>query len=264
VVLRQVVTRGLELMAGPQPEDHALRWRGTADAGRPVVRVAHFGDCGWREMALSHGVHTDPGYPKAMAEALAEHGVGMEFSSWVVAQLEWLPGYEYLDVHLRLTGDPDLVIVQLGAIHSRLALLPDTPELLRLRERVGRALGRHVLAAQHMVRPAQAAFGRFLHPYGGVEPLVTFLGDVRRRWPQARIVVLLPWLRTIACARQREVMDRVRVDERAAAEAAGVEWLDVAEDAHPDRCANGYNLGPEASRRVGRRLAREVRLPARA
>jgi hypothetical protein len=263
--MRRIAKAVVEKAAGPPHVDRALRWRGTAEAGKPLVRVAHFGDCGWREMPLSHGVRTDPGFPRAMAEALAEDGLGMEFSSWVVGEIEWLPPYEYLDLHLRLTGDPDVVIVQLGSIHSRLAILPDTPEMLRLRERIGRKSGRHVFAAQHVLQPARAALGRFRHPYPGVEPFATFLGDVRRRWPQARLVVLLPWPRTIACRRQREQMERVRADERAAAEAVGVEWLDVAQDALPDRCANGYNLGPESSRRVGRRLARElVTLPARA
>jgi hypothetical protein len=231
----------------------------------PVVRVAHFGDCGWREMAHSHGVHTGPGYPLVMAEVLAEDGVGMEFSSWVVHELEWLPRYEDLDVHLRLTGDPDVVLVQLGAMHTRLIVLPDSPEMLRLRARIGRAFGRHVFAAHRPIPWVLGAFGRFSHPYEGPAPIVPFLRAVRDRWPQARIVVVLPWLRMIAVERQRAVLARVRADWREAAEATAVEWLDVEEDAHPDRCVNGYNLGPEASRRVGRRLARELlRQPARA
>lgn len=263
--MRRLAKAVVERAAGPGAEDRALRWRGTAQDGMPLVRVAHFGDCGWREMARSHGVHTDPGYPKAMAEVLAESGVGMEFSSWVVSEIEWLPAAEYLDVYLRLTGEPDIVLIQLGSIHSRLAIFPDTPELLRLRERLGRKLGRHIFAAQRVHQPFRVAFGRFRHPYPGIERYATFVADVRDRWPQARVVVLLPWQRTVTCKRQRAMAERVRADERAAAEAAGVEVLDLAEDALPDRCANGYNLGPESSRRVGRRLARElVRPPARA
>ena len=200
-----------------------------------------------------------------MAEALAEDGIGMEFSSWVVHELEWLPRREDLDAHLRLTGDPDVVIVQLGAMHSRLIVLPDTLDMLRLRARIGRKLGRHVFAARRPVQATLAAIGRFSHPYEGAQPLAPFLAGVRERWPDARVVVLPPWQRTVAARRQREMIDRIRAEERAIAEAAGVEVLDVAQDALPDRCANGYNLGPEASRRVGRRLARElVRQPARA
>jgi hypothetical protein len=263
--MRRIARAVVRRAAGPPPEDRALRWRGTAEAGKPLVRVAHFGDCGWREMARSHGIHTAPGYARAMAEALAEDGVAMEFSSWVVHELKWLPAYEDLDVHLRLSGDPDVVIVQLGAMHSRLIVTPDSAEMLRLRARIGRALGRHVFAAHKPLEAAIAAFGRFSHPYEGAEPLGPFLAAVGERWPETRVVVVLPWLRTVAAKRQREVLDRVRADERAVADAAGVEWIDVEPEAHPDRCVNGYNLGPEASRRVGRRLARElVRLPARA
>jgi hypothetical protein len=263
--MRRIAKAVVDKAAGPPPEDRALRWRGTAEAGKPLVRVAHFGDCGWREMAQSHGVHTDPGYPRFMAEALAEDGVGMEFSSWVVHELKWLPRHEDLDAHLRLTGDPDVVIVQLGAMHTRLIMLPDSPEMLRLRARVARAFGRHVFAVHRPLPWIRAAFGRFSHPYEGPEPIAPFLGALRERWPRARVVVVLPWLRMIAARRQHAMLDRVRADWRAAAEAAGVEWIDVEPDAHPDRCVNGYNLGPEASRRVGRRLARELLTqPARA
>ena len=263
--MRRIAKAVVGKAAGPSPEDRALRWRGTAEADRPVLRVAHFGDCGWREMPRSHGIHTRPGWPLAMAEAFAEDGAGLEFSSWVVHELQWLPRYEDLDVHLRLTGDPDVVVVQLGAMHTRLIVVPDSPEMLRLRSRIGRRLGRHVFAAHRPVQATLALFGRFSHPYQGAEPLGPFLAAARERWPQARIVVLLPWYRHVAAARQREVLDRIRADERAIAEAAGVEVIDVAQDALPDRCVNGYNLGPESSRRVGRRLARELlRQPARA
>src|SRR4051812_18213518 len=139
--MRRIAETMVRRAAGAPPKDRALRWRGTAEAGRPLVRVAHFGDCGWREMARAHGIDTEPGYPKAMAEALAEDGIAMEFSSWVVHELKWLPRYEELDVHLRLTGDPDVVIVQLGAMHTRLIVTPDSADMLRLRARIGRALG---------------------------------------------------------------------------------------------------------------------------
>jgi hypothetical protein len=263
--MRRIAKAVATKAAGPQVEDRALRWRGTAEAGKPVLRIAHYGDCGWREMPRSHGTHTPPGWPLAMADALAEDGTTLEFSSWVVHELQWLPRYEDLDVHLRLTGDPDVVVVQLGATHTRLIVLPDSPELLRLRARIARRLGRHVFVAHRPVEWMLAAFGRFSHPYPGAEPLGPFLAAVRERWPQARVVVLLPWHRTVAARRQREMIDRIRAEERTVAEAAGVEVIDLAEDALPDRCVNGYNLGPESSRRVGRRLARElVRQPARA
>ena len=100
-------------------------------------------------------------------------------------------------------------------------------------------------------------------PYPGTGRLVPFLEGVRERWPGARVVVLLPFPRSQGARRQHEMQARVREDVRAAALAAGVDVLDVADDLGRDRCANGYNLGQESSDRVGRRLAEEVlRQPA--
>jgi hypothetical protein len=258
-----VIGRIVEAAAGPQVEDRALHWRGTAVPGEPAIRVAHFGDCSWREMARSHGVHTRPGFPLAMAEAIAPRG--LEFSSWVAHEFRWLPKPEELDVHLRLTGEPDVVLVQLGAIYSRLVILPDRPEILRLRARISRRLGRRVFAAYRPLRPLVAAVGRFSVRYEGAQALVPFLAAVQARWPHARLVVLLPFRRSRGARRQHEMQERVREDVRACAEAAGVEWIDLEGEIGPDRCANGYNLGPDSSRRVGRRLARALlRQPARA
>ena len=264
-VTRRLARRALELAAGHQPEDHALHWRGTAAPGRPVLRVAHYGDCSWREMARSHGIHTDPGYPRAIAAELEREGIGLEFSAWVVHTFEWLPGPEGLETHLHLTGDPDVVMVHAGALYSRMVVLPDDAVVLRLRERIARRLGGAVFAAYRPLRPLVAAFGHFSVRYDGAGELRRFLATVSERWPGAQVLVLLPYPRVCCCARQEAMQARVREDVRAAAEAAGVAVVDPAPETGADRCVNGYNLGPASSARFGRRLARElVRPPVRA
>jgi hypothetical protein len=262
---RRLARRALELAAGQPPEDRALRWRGTASPGRPVLRVAHYGDCSWREMSRSHGVHTAPGYPRAIAAELEREGTGLEFSAWVVHVFEWLPGPDQLETHLHLTGDPDVVMVHVGALYSRMVVLPDDPLVLRLRERIARRLGGAVFTAYRPLRPLVAAFGRFSVPYPGDADLRRFLATVSERWPDARVLVALPFPRLCVAARQRDMQARVRGDVRAAAEAAGATVVDPAPETGSDRCVNGYNLGPESSARFGRRLARElVRPPVRA
>jgi hypothetical protein len=243
----------------PRPYDHALRWRGDAPAGLPVLRVAHYGDCSFREMPLSHGVHTPAGYPRYMAAALRERGLGMEFSSVVAGRFEDLP-HEYPTWHLKLTGDPDVVLVHLGAQYRRLVVVPDTPRTLAAREAVGRRLGRHVFLGYRVVHPLARLAGRFSLPYAGAQELERFLAMLRERWPRARVAVVLPFpARAAAAARQHERARLVEADSREAAGQAGAEVIDLAAvvpgAALELRCANGYNLNAAGSAAVGEHLA---------
>jgi hypothetical protein len=258
-MLRPLLLRAMAKAAGPPPDDHALRWRGTGEPGEPVLRIAHFGDCSWREMPLSHGVHTPPGYPRAIARRLSAEGIGLEFSSTVAHQFDHLPREGELDVYVKLTGDPDVVLVQLGAMYTRLIVLPDSPELLRLRQRISKSLRRRVFLAYRPLRPVQFRFGRFSTPYAGADELRAFLERAHARWPGARLGVLLPFPRVYAAPHQLAIWERVRADVAAAAEAAGSEVIDanalLPRDAAHLRCANGYNLNADGAALVGDRLA---------
>jgi hypothetical protein len=259
---RGALRAAVRAVAGPPVPDLALSWRGTAPPlpGGPLLRIAHYGDCGWREMPYSHGVHTRPGYPLVLADRLAQAGAGLEFSSVVANRFDHLPGGEELDVHLRLSGPPDVVLVQLGGLYPRLVLIPDRPLILRLRARIARRLGPLVFAAYRALRPFVIAAGRFSVPYGGPEPLVGFLHAARARWPDARVVVMPPFPRSSGARRQLAIEHRVAEDVRAAATGiAGVELLKVA-DLLPRRerglrCANAYNLSARGGERIGHRLA---------
>ena len=48
-----------------------------------------------------------------------------------------------------------------AAVYLRLEVLPSTHEILRMREDVGRALGRHVFLGYRFLRPVLRAAGRF-------------------------------------------------------------------------------------------------------
>jgi hypothetical protein len=259
VRIRTVAVRVLRAAAGEQPFDAALRWRGLESAGRPLLRIAHYGDCSWREMPLAHGVHTPPGYPLVAAERLAAQGFATEFSTVVANQFEHLPSAAELEVHLKLTGDPDVVIVQLGTLYSRVIFFPDTPDTLRLRARIGRALGRRIFLGYRLMLPLLYRFGRFCVPYAGAGAGATFLAALRERWPHSRVAVLLPFPRVHGTPSQDEVLSRVRRDLAAVAAEAGVEVLDAApllpRDARHLRGANGYNLNAEGSALVGELVA---------
>jgi hypothetical protein len=253
--------RAWRAIFGPYPVDTAYRWRGTSIGdGRPFVRVAHFGDCSFREMPLSHGIHTGPGYPRVLAERLEAAGLGMEFSSMMVSRFEDLPQTpEALTRFLTLSGDPDVVLVHTGAQYLTLQVLPATHSILRMREDVGRAMGRHVFTGYRLVvRPLQRAAGRFLIPYRGADALGTHLRAAQERWPEARVAVMPPFERSVA-RRQMRLWGCVREDAAAQAAAAGVAFLDttplVPGRRRDLRCANGTNLNAEGTEIVGGWLA---------
>jgi hypothetical protein len=244
---------------GPYPVDRAYQWRGTPIDGRPFLRVAHFGDCLFREMPLSHGIHTMPGYPCVLGERLGWAGLGMEFSTMMVARFEHLPQTpDALTTYLKLTGDPDVVLVHTGGVYSRLQVLPSTHEILRMREDVGRALGRRVFVGYAALRPTLRAFGRWDERYAGAEAVGGHLRAVRERWPHARVAVIAPFERATS-RRQARLCRRITDDVRAQAAAAGVAFLDCTDllpaERRDLRCANRLNVNAAGSRLVGDRLA---------
>ncbi len=241
---------------GPLPDDPARRWAGSASGEDGALRVAFYGDCSMRAMDGSHGTHNPIGWPRVVAERIP-----LEFSSVFVTMFDWLPRREDLTLHLRLSGDPDVVFVQLGALYPRRTVVPDTPRFLRLREDIGRRLGGGVFAGYRVVRPLVRAFGRQRVAYPGIDGLDRFLADVREEWPDATLAVLLPFPRLYATGQQRTIEARVRADLIAASDRAGVPCLDLAGPAGDEqrlRCANGYNLSAAGAERVGAEIARSL------
>jgi hypothetical protein len=245
-------------LLGPQPVDPTRRWRGTATPGEPALRLAYYGDCAFRAMDRSHSISAPVGWPAVLADRLAARGTALEASLVFVGGYEGLPAGEALTQHLRLSGDPDVVVVQNGAIYTRRILIPDAPWSLRLRDDVGRRLGRFVFAGYRLARPLVRLAGRPSVEYHGAAHLERFLGDVRRRWPEARVVMIPPHRRLIARAEQRRLEVRLIADARLAAERTGVDFLDVSEAlprSRPElRCANGWNYSSAGSELVAERF----------
>ena len=242
---------------GPLPADPTRGWPATAVAGEPALRVAYYGDCSFRAMDRSHGVHNPVGWPQVLAARLLEQGERMEFSTVIMNEFDHLPGREDLDRYLRLSGLPDVVLVQLGALYTRRTVLPDTPALLRLRQDIGRRLGRHVFTGYRLLRPGVRVFGRQVVPYGGAAGLERLLLAVRDAWPEAVVAMITPPPRYPALRVQREIEARVVADARAACRRAGVECLDVTAvlgSAARLRCANGYNPSTAGAQLVGESL----------
>ncbi len=243
---------------GRLPTDPTRGWPATAVPGEPALRVAYYGDCSFRAMDHSHGVHNPVGWPRVLAERLLERGERMEWSTVFMTEFDHLPGREDLGHYLRLSGLPDVVVVQLGARYTRRAVLPDTPAFLRLREDIGRRLGRHVFTGYRFLRPLVRVFGRQVAPYGGAAGLERFLAAARDAWPDAAVVMIPPPPRHPALPVQREIEARVVADARAACRRAGVECLDLTEVLGDDprlRCANGYNPSTAGAELVGEHLA---------
>jgi hypothetical protein len=227
--------------------------------GQPARRLAIYGDCSWRSMEAAHGTHTPPGYPLVMAERLCAEGSGLEVGFGIFGWYERLPQTEgALTEHLKLSGAPQLVVVQLGAIYGLRRVISDNNALDRLRLAVARALGPLAIHVSQFTRPVGQRLGTPASPYPGTAQLESFLALARRTWPAARVVVMAPFPRRIASPKVRAMEARVHDDQLAAAPRAGVEFLDCAPAllACPRRTtgANGYNLNATGSRIVAEEL----------
>ena len=146
----------------------------------------------FRAMDHSHGVHTPVGWPRVLAERLLERGERMEWSTVFMTEFDHLPGREDLGHYLRLSDVPDVVFVALGTRYANLAVLPETPAMLRLREDIGRRLGRHAITGYRLQRPLMRVFGRPAAPYGGAAGLERFLTAVRDEWPDVPVALITP------------------------------------------------------------------------
>jgi hypothetical protein len=228
----------------------------------PMLRMLHVGDCSLRSMECSHDFRAPLGYPRVAAEALLEDGIDMEFSHYFAVLFHHLPDIPLLRSRMKLTGDPDVIVVQLGASYARRVILPDVPTVMRVRCDIGRRLGPRVFSAYRPLRPVVRAVGRHAAPYPGVEPFERFLTAVGGEWPAARIVVMQPFLGVYPYPTQHAIRARTWAHVHAAADRCGVAELDFTDLLGNDpslRCANGHNLNARGSEMIGRELADWIR-----
>jgi hypothetical protein len=246
----------VRLLDAPDP---SRGWRGVVRSGQRPLRLAIYGDCSWRAMEAAHGTHTPPGYPRVMAERLAADGSGLEVGFGIFGKYENLPRDEPALVrHLKLTGAPDGVVVQLGAIYGLRRVLPDGNALDKIRGAVARALGPLAIPVSRVMRPVGQRVGTPVTSYPGTAPLEAFLELVQTTWPAAHVAVVPPFPRHIASPAVRAVETRVHDEQLAASARAGTGFLDCGPAllASPDRTtgANGYNLNDAGSRIVAGQL----------
>lgn len=245
-------------MVGPPVADPVRAWRGTARPGLPTVRMLHVGDCSLRSMECSHDFRAPLGFPRATAETLLQHGVGMDFAHYFAVLFEDLPDMDLLRRRADLAGDPDVIVVHVGTSYARRLILPDTPTIMKLRCDLGRRLGHRVFSVYRPLRPVVRVIGRPAHEWHGSEALERFLREVSREWPEARVALMHPFPRVYPYPKQLPVCARTAAHLHAAAERCGAAELDYAELLGTDpslRGANGYNLNARGSEIVGRELA---------
>jgi hypothetical protein len=246
-------------VVGPPVPDPVRAWRGTARDGLQVLRVLHVGDCGVRRMETSHDLYGPPGYPLFAAERLLRDGVGMEFTHYFAVSFEVLPDMESLRRHTRLSGDPDVVLVQVGSAYTRRILLPDTRRVHQLRDDVGRRAGRLVFAFYKLLRPCLRLFGRHSAKYTGPEELERFVDRTQSAWPHAEVVLVAPFRRSPGYPSGEPIAARIEADLQAiAASRSAVSVFDANEalGRNPElRCVTGYNLNGRGCELVGMQLA---------
>ena len=189
------LARGVYRRAFPFRQDRAREWRGTPDDGRGVLRLARYGDCSWRSMDLSHDVGAPPGYPKVLAEELDRRGLSMEFSNWFVPTFEELPATrEELVRGTNLTAPPDLVLLQVGAAYGVRKILPELPRFARIQQNMASGVRGPMVHFYRALGLILRVVGRRAFSYQGLDRLHRFAGLVHSTWPEARLVVLGPWL----------------------------------------------------------------------
>lgn len=227
----------------------------------PTLRMLHVGDCSLRTMESSHDFRAPLGYPYVAAEALLDEGIGVEFSHYFAVLFEHLPDIELLRRRMKLSGDPDVIIVQLGATYARRVILPDTRTIGRLRSDLGRRLGPRVFSVYRPLRPVVRRVGRHATEWHGSERLERFLRDISDEWPEARVLLLQPFLGVHPYPTQLPIRERTRAHVHAVAERCAVDELDFTDLLGNDpalRGANAHNLNERGSELIGRELARWI------
>jgi GDSL-like Lipase/Acylhydrolase family len=243
---------------GPVGDDPARQWRSITPDGMPTLRLLYVGDCGFRDMEQAHDLRAPIGFPKTVAETLVDNGIGLEFAYYFAVLFEHLPDMELLERRNRLTGDPDVIAIQLGASYARRVIIPDTQRMQQLRDDVKRRLGRAVWPGYKLLRPWVRAFGHFQTSYHGPGALERFLHQVRAAYPDAEVVLMPPFPRSFTYPEARPVVEQVDADVREVARRCGTPLVDFDDVLGGDpalRCVAGYNLNARGSQLVGEKLA---------
>jgi hypothetical protein len=258
-VPRKLLRKIYRTIMGPAVDlDPVREWRGTAHPELPLLRVLHVGDCGIRRMETSHDPKAPLGFPAVTSERLLQDGVGMEFFHYFAINYQKLPSIERLERVMRLSGDPDVILLQLGATYGRRVIVPDVRRTMQFRYELARRAGRLVFPWYRVLRPWVRMFGRHASPYPGPEQLERMLRDLKERWPAAEVVLFVTFPRAYIYPTAVPIMAQVEADARAAAERCDVTLLEFADVLGKDpklRCAAGYNLNGRGSEVVGEKLA---------
>ena len=237
-------------------------WKGTPSGPRGGLRIMHVGDCSLRTMETSHDFEGPIGYPAALGERLAEHGLGVEFGHYFAITYEYLPDIEKLQKVTKLSGAPDLILIHSGTTYQRRVILKSTPRVNQLRLDVGRRLGRSIFFTHRfLLRPLVRRFGKHMNPYNGTGLLDDFIDRAQAAWPQAKVLVIAPFPNSWVYPTSGEIADRVVADVRAMAERRELPFLHFDKLLGRDdslRCSNGYNLKAPGSKMVGDELAEWV------
>jgi hypothetical protein len=238
--------------------DPVRDWRGTGDPDLPLLRVLHVGDCGIRSMETSHDPKAPLGFPAVAADRLLEHGIGMELFHYFAINYDTLPSIDRLERISKLSGDPDVILVQLGATYGRRVVVPDVRRTMQFRYEVSRRAGRLVFPWYKILRPFVRVFGHHNSEYLGPEKLERHLNALQQRWPDAEVALLVTFPRAYIYPTAVPIMARVEEDARATGERCGVTVLEFADVLGKDpklRCVAGYNLNSAGSEVVGEKLA---------
>ena len=241
------------------PDDGAATWTIDPPAEPPRIDILRVGNCEFREVEGAHTVTSGVGYPRIMAQVLAEHGVGMGFQNIFAWHVDDFPDRHTLLKRRRARrGAPDLVIVGISAYPAMRHVLGFDRRMIGLRENLGRRTGPLIFPIWRCISFVLLRVGRPLPWQGtdGVEAFVTMARDV---WPAAQIAVQEPFMtQALPGAFDLERLARFRDDVRAAADRAGADWI-PAPDLGDDpglRGANGYNVNARGSRVAGEHYAR--------
>lgn len=249
-------------LVGERPDDPVQAWPGTELEGQPVLRMLHVGDCGVRRMEGAHDLLAPLGYPLTTARELFRHGVGVDFSHYFCVSFEDLPHIEKLRSHMRLGGDPDIVLVQIGSAYTRKVILPDRRRVHQLRDELARRTGRFVFTFYRGLRPCLRLFGRHSASYRGTHRLEQFVDALQCEWPTVKVVLVVPFRRSPGYRSGEPVAARIESDLHAFVEIPKVFVFDANDVLGREpglRCVTGYNLNGHASQLVGIKLAKLIR-----
>lgn len=236
--------------------DPTRDWRGSAAADGQPLRMLVFTDCTFRAMPDSHGTHNPTGYAQLLAERMERRGVALRARNVFVLRTDDLPRTpEDLVGWNDLGGDPDLVFVHTGAMCGMRTVLGMSAELQGMRDRMAGKLGPRMVTAYKLGWPLARPFSRAAIAMQEPGHLAGFAEVVERTWPQARLLVMPPFMPASHAPWSHPITQRTREETIAVCESAGIDVIDANAAVlelpeHVGRSTNGYNLTWEGHERV--------------